>query len=1248
MISGDDFLGTDRFKLMRRLGNGGMGVVYEAYDQKRDKTVALKTLINAEPAYIYRLKTEFRSLSDVAHPNLVSLYELESDGRYWFFTMELVNGVNFLDYVRDSETIGIDKSVLSLEELDTLETLPLPISTRAQSFNEGRLRLALKQLAEGLNALHENGKLHRDIKPTNILITPEGRLVILDFGLVADIAKQKQEPSQAIVGTPSYMSPEQIAQRPTSAASDWYNAGVMLYEALTGRLPFDGSLVDVLVKKQSVEPTPPREISLEIPEDLSRLCQDLLRLRPESRPTGGEVIRRLEGEMKIVEPTAEIHEPDEQLVGREQQMKVLEDAFVTVQKGKALTLYIYGTSGMGKSALVRHFLQKLVKRDRSVVILEGRCYERESVPYKALDGVIDSLSKYLVSLPQLKADALMPRDVPALSRLFPVMLRVKSVLNAPQREQEIPDPIALRRRAFAALRELLGRISDRQPLVIYIDDLQWADADSAALLEELLRQPDAPPLLLIVSFRSEDMSSKPFLKLLLEQIGGETSHGIAVEPLTEKEARDLTASLLPMELTGRESRLEDIVREAAGSPFFIEQLSRYTLSCEETTRGIKLLEMIEGRLQQQPAGARRFLETLSVAGRPMSPNVIHQASGLEGDEDFLISSLRAAKLLRSVGEDYGVELYHDRIREALASSLETESVRQIHRRLVQTLLLKGLDDPEALFEHYLGAGEQEQASRYAALAAKKAAGALAFDRAALFYRRALELAPAVGANRVELRAELAQALANAGSPAEAAEHYLEAARNIDPSRALDLQRRAAEQLLMGGHIEEGLQVIQTVLSAVGFKLAAGPKRALFSFLLRRLHLRLRGIKFVKRDVSEIPKEQLLRIDICWAVTAGLGNVDPIRAADFQTRHLLLALRAGELYRVARALNLEAGFTATAGKSGQKRAAQLYAVAESLSKESGHPHAIGLHSYVSGLAAFLVGQWQRAAEMLSEADEILRYRCTGVTWEIASTQNFLLSSLIYLGELREISLRVPILLSAAEKRSNLFELTDLRTRINILWLLNDDPDEARRQVIEAMQQWTQKGFHRQHYNALLALAQIELYSGNGLVAWKQVSSQWPALSGSMILRVQIIRIEALHLQARCALAAAASGADDAPRLIGIAERLATQISKEGMKWADPLAELLQAGVAWLRNDKQTTISVLSKACVGFDEAHMKLYAAVAKRCLGEITGGLEGELNIDDADCWMREQRIKAPEKITRMLASGFESSAASTISSLGS
>ena len=1234
MISGDNFLGTDRFKILRRLGAGGMGVVYEAYDSKRGKTVALKTLINAEASYIYRLKTEFRSLSDVAHPNLVSLYELMSDGTYWFFTMELIDGVNFLEYVRESDQEG--PPTLSLEELDTFETLPLPATFRSLPFNEQRLRLALKQLADGLNALHENGKLHRDIKPTNIMVTTEGRLVILDFGLVADIAEQKVEQSLAIVGTPSYMSPEQVAQQATSAASDWYNAGVMLYEALTGRLPFDGNLVDVLVKKQSVEPPPPSEISLEVPEDLNILCRDLLRLRPQARPTGREVIRRLEGEEKIAEPSTE--EPasaDETLIGRDEQLNELEHAFFLVKKGKPETRYIYGTSGMGKTAIARHFLQKL-RREQGVVVLEGRCYERETVPYKALDGVIDSLSKYLVSLSQVRSEALMPRDVRALARLFPVMLRVSSVANAPQRDQEIPDPIALRRRAFTALRELLGRISDRQPLVIYIDDLQWADADSAALLEELLRPPDAPPLLLIVSFRSEDMNSGPFLKMFLEQLGGEADHGIAVEPLTTEQARDLTASFLHAEIPGRDSIIDDIVREAAGSPFFIEQLSRYSLTCKETTRGIMLLEMIEGRLKQQPAGARQFLETLAIAGRPMIPSLIHQASGLDGDEDFLISSLRAAKLLRSVVEEFGVELYHDRIRETLATSLEPESVRQIHRRLVQTLHSNGLDDPETLFEHYLGAGETEQASRYAASAAQKAAEALAFERAALFYRRALELAPAVGANRTELRVELAHALANAGSPAEAAEHYLEAARSLDENRALDLQRRAAEQLLTGGHIEEGLAVIQNVLNAVGFKLADGPKRALISLLTRRLHLRFRGINFVRRAISQIPKEDILRIDICWAVATGLGNVDTIRAADFQTRHLLLALRAGELYRVARALSLEAGFTATAGKSGMKRAAQLTSVAESLSKESGHPHAIGLYSYTTGLTAFLVGKWQRAAELLSEADEILRYRCTGVTWEIASTQNFLLSSLIYLGEMREISLRVPILLSAAEKRSNLFELTDLRTRDNILWLLHDDPDEARRQVIQALKQWTVKGFHRQHYNALLALAHIELYTGDGLVAWKHVTGQWEALSNSMILRVQVIRIEALHMRARCALAAAVSGGEEERALIGEAEKIATQIAKEDMKWSEPLSFLLQAGVASLRHQKEGAKNLLSKAQAGFEEADMKLYAAITKRRIGEITGGEEGRRLIDEADRWMLDQRIKAPAKMTRMLAPGIE------------
>jgi len=228
---------------------------------------------------------------------------------------------------------------------------------------------------------------------------------------------------------------------------------------------------------------------------------------------------------------------------------------------------------MGKSAVARYFLDQLREKQPGVVILEGRCYERESVPYKALDGVVDSLTKYLLSLPDSKAQALMPREVLALARLFPVMLQVDAVFNAPQREHETPDPFTLRRKAFAALRELLGRICDRQPLVLYIDDLQWSDADSTSLVEDLLRPPDSPPLLLLSSFRSEDVRTKPFLKSLLEKTGNESCREVLIGALSKSESYTLLNELLGSSASVLEPFADAILSEARGNPFLLEQLA---------------------------------------------------------------------------------------------------------------------------------------------------------------------------------------------------------------------------------------------------------------------------------------------------------------------------------------------------------------------------------------------------------------------------------------------------------------------------------------------------------------------------------------------------------------------------------------------------------------------------------------------------------------------------------------------------
>ena len=404
-----EFRGTERFTVLRRLGAGGMGVVYAVHDGVRNEAIALKTLLRTRPADVSRLKREFRSLSDIAHPNLVCLHELVVEPDKCFFTMELVDGLSVSEYVRarvaDAGTTGME----------------------GQRADPGLVRSVLRQLVAGLLALHGKGKLHRDIKPSNVMVRPDGRVVILDFGLMSDALPSTAAADDPMAGTPAYLSPEQHAGADPSEASDWYAVGVTLYEALTGHLPFDGSWHELRSRKSHSNPLPPAMVEPAVPDDLNEICLGLLCRDPDRRLSGCDALDKLADSGTRHHETRR-REPRRRkpcFVGRARQLSMLSASFAAVREGRAAAVCIHGPSGIGKTALVRQFLNQLPHGD-DVVVLRGRCYQHESVPYEALDGIIESLSTYLRALPR-QAAALVPPEAGVLARAFPVMRQVEAV-----------------------------------------------------------------------------------------------------------------------------------------------------------------------------------------------------------------------------------------------------------------------------------------------------------------------------------------------------------------------------------------------------------------------------------------------------------------------------------------------------------------------------------------------------------------------------------------------------------------------------------------------------------------------------------------------------------------------------------------------------------------------------------------------------------------------------------------------------
>jgi hypothetical protein len=1209
------FEGTERFELVRELGSGGMGVVHLARDRKRDVQVALKTLHRLDGPGLTRLKHEFRALADLAHPNLVTLYELFGEDDGWFFTMELVDGVPFHRWTAAQPRPGEPDLLLTTTiRARDLERRHPPVPAAAQASPDRlprpvadlqRLRAALRGLTDGVQALHDAGTLHRDLKPSNVLVTPSGRVVVLDFGL-AQGSEQPRIGAEGLEGTPQFVAPELVLGEAPGPASDWYAVGVMLYQALTGRFPIQGPHAPAtLLQKTRRDPEPASAHAEGVPEDLDRLVSSLLCRDPAERAGAAALRAWLEGD---AHPAAAPARSEPSFVGRVAELAALDEELAAATAGRPRIVFVEGRSGIGKSALIRRFAERVARDDRATV-LAGRCYEREQVPFKALDSLVDALAAHLTRLPGPEVAEVVPEEASALAQVFPVLGVVDAIERLPP--PAAPDPSELRARAGSAGRKLLQRLAARRPLVLIIDDLQWGDPDSAALIEALIDPGSKAPILLVGSVRSE-AADAPLVRAL--RASGRTVRDLRLGPISETEATALASTVLGF---GEPERVRALVADASGLPYFVAELARWAArQPNAATEAASLEAVIAARVEDLPEPARRLLEASSLAGVPLPLAVLAAGADLDADGLGPLRLLDARSLVRTrltSGVEPEIEPFHDRIREVVAGGLDEARRRTVHARLGERLAETEGVDPQAVAMHLALGGDRAAALPFQLRAAHRASDALAFDRAVSLYAEALEWADPKQRN--EIRERLADALVLAGRASEAAPLYLRCAREAPSAEArAELERKAAEEWLKSGRIDEGVDVLRGVLEEVGLRYPDSQAEAMARAVVRILRLRVARPR--RRLPSTPPASgRLARVDAARAAGVGLMLVDPLRGYGFLARFLLDALDVGEPRRVAAGLCLNAVTLCRGGEAGYPKAKAWLEEARGIADRLDDPYLRGLADACEAGIDVCTGRWATASRHGLAAPELLRADGRAATWECTAAGSLARTGLLFHGDLATLRPLTLQHLRAARDVGDRFAATYASVHGWFRAAMEDDVATGREALDEAIARWSRLGFHAVHFWALYGQLQYDLYEGAPGRALERLDAHRAALKRSRILAMQFYRVFLHATEANAWLGVARQGGRlKRRRALRRLEQLAKGLDAEGPGYAKALATVARGGAAELARPG-VAVGWRERAAAAFDASEMRLYA--------EATRGDVGAL---------RARGIARPERWIAMLA----------------
>ncbi len=752
---------SNRYEITGELGRGGMGVVYRAHDPLLDREVAVKlippTMLNPETEQ--RFQHEAKLVAQMDHPAIVSIYDFGYHDGSLFFVMPIVRGMTLSSLLREN--------TLSLGEV---------------------IDIVIK-VAEALDYSHvprgngeARGVVHRDIKPDNIMVLRDDdglRIRVMDFGVARIASEERITKTGTIVGTPAYLSPEQVAAKNVDSRSDIYSLGVVLYECVVGQPPFTGDVQSILYRIVNEFPQPPRTVGASIDEELERIILECLAKDPAKRPQRAAEIatalkryreRLRNGDRSltlVLTRTLKMSKPAlPTFVGRAKELAELQQQLNVAVAGECQFVVVAGEPGIGKTRLLDE-IEKLAKA-RKIRVLHGRFVEQDrSFPYQ---GFCEAIQEYF-RLKETGDSSTSVADLSDLSgdlvSLFPMLSEIEEIRAVTTGDPTAGQPadshaIENRTEIFELLARTLTRIAGGRPLVLLLEDLHGG-AVSIEALPYIVRRLGPTPTMIIGTYRSTEVDKHHPLAQVIDSFRGDRHFSlITLGPFSPSEHRLYLQTLVDGPDLAN-SLVEKLYDGTEGNPFFTKEMVRSLLDsggiAKDDTGAWNLTgetglatdslpatiqQVVERRIERLPEDLRELLSVASVMGKSFDYRELEILHERKGDVEDAVDRLILDGLIEEERESRGDRLTFSSgvVRDVLYAELSRRKRRTLHRRYAEHIEKRHEGRLERVYPqlvyHYAQADEGKKTVEYALQLARVSLDAFSPEEAARAVKIALE------------------------------------------------------------------------------------------------------------------------------------------------------------------------------------------------------------------------------------------------------------------------------------------------------------------------------------------------------------------------------------------------------------------------------------------------------------------------------------------------------------------------------